>query len=52
MIRCAQGETIVLTHDTSLPRPYSRGQRVQGTKGLWMEDGNVIHLEGTSPPHT
>lgn len=51
MIRCAEGETILLTHDTSLPRPYSRGQRVQGTKGLWMEDGNVIHLEGTSPSH-
>lgn len=51
MIQCAHGETILLTHDTSLPRPYSRGGRIQGTKGIWMEDGNVIHMEGTSPAH-
>lgn len=51
MIRCANGETILLTHDTSLPRPYSRGGRIQGTKGIWMEDNNSIHLEGSSPAH-
>ncbi len=51
MIRCAGGETIVLTLDTSLPRPYSRGGRVQGTKGLWMEDNQSIHIEGRSPAH-
>ena len=48
-IRCANGETIVLTHDTSSPRPYSRGGRVQGTCGLWMEDLHAIHIEGRSP---
>ena len=48
-IRCANGETIVLTHDTSSPRPYSRGGRVQGTKGLWMEDLHALHIEGRSP---
>ena len=31
-IRCANGETILLQHDTSLPRPYSLGFRVQGTR--------------------
>ncbi|MCU6713021.1 Gfo/Idh/MocA family oxidoreductase [Paenibacillus sp. J5C_2022] len=51
MIKCAHGETIMLTHDTSLPRPYSRGGRVQGTKGIWMEDNNSIHIEGQSPKH-
>jgi predicted dehydrogenase len=51
MIKCANGETILLTHDTSLPRPYSRGGRIQGTKGIWMEDSNGIHVEGTSPAH-
>lgn len=51
MIKCAHGETILLTHDTSLPRPYSRGGRVQGTKGIWMEDNNSIHIEGESPQH-
>ena len=45
-IRCANGETIVLTHDTSSPRPYSRGGRVQGTCGLWMEDVHGLHIEG------
>ncbi|MBO4933206.1 MAG: Gfo/Idh/MocA family oxidoreductase [Clostridia bacterium] len=45
-IRCANGETIVLTHDTSSPRPYSRGGRVQGTCGLWMEDLHALHIEG------
>ena len=29
-IACANGETILLQHDTSLPRPYSLGFRVQG----------------------
>lgn len=47
-IRCANGETIVLTHDTSTPRPYSRGGRVQGTCGIWMEDLRAIHIEGRS----
>ena len=45
LIKCAGGETIVLTHDCTLPRPYSRGGRVQGTKGLWMEDNKSIYLE-------
>ena len=51
-IRCANGETILLQHDTSLPRPYSLGFRVQGTKGIWMDVNKSIYLEGTSPkPH-
>ena len=48
MLKCADGETVVLTHDCSLPRPYSRGYRIQGTKGIYMEDGNTIYLEGVS----
>lgn len=44
MIRCANGETILLTHDVSLPRPYSRAARVQGTGGIYMEDGNHIFM--------
>lgn len=49
MIRCANGETILLTHDCTLPRPYSRGGVVRGTKGMWMEDGRSIYLEGITP---
>ena len=51
LIKCAGGETILLTHDCTLPRPYSRGGRVQGTKGLWMEDNRSYHIEGIHPPH-
>ena len=51
MLKCANGETILLTHDCTLPRPYSRGGRIQGTKGLWQEDGNLIFLEGRAKSH-
>ncbi len=49
MIRCANGETILLTHDCTLPRAYSRGGVVRGTQGMWMEDGRSIYIEGRSP---
>ncbi|MDR2474017.1 MAG: Gfo/Idh/MocA family oxidoreductase [Tannerella sp.] len=52
MIRCTNGETIIVTHDTNLPRPYSLGFRVQGTEGLWMNDGENVYVEGQSKPHT
>ena len=51
LIKCAKGETIMISHDTNLPRPYSLGFRVQGTKGLWMKDGDHIYIEGVSEPH-
>lgn len=47
-IDCANGETILLQHDTSLPRPYSLGFRVQGTEGLWMDINNGIYIQGKS----
>ena len=50
-IRCAGGETILLQHDTNLPRPYSLGFRVQGTKGIWMDVNKSIYVEGQSKPH-
>ncbi len=48
-ITCANGETILLQHDTNLPRPYSLGFRVQGTDGLWMDINKSIYIEGKSP---
>ena len=45
-IRCAHGETIVLTLDTTLPRAYSRGFTVRGTKGLYNEDTRSIFIDG------
>lgn len=44
----ANGETIIITHDCNLPRPYSLGFRVQGARGLWEVDGNRIYIEGQS----
>lgn len=48
MIKCANGETILITHDTNSPRPYSLGFRVQGANGIWMDDGNQIYIEKVS----
>lgn len=50
-ISTSRGESVIVIHDTTLPRPYSLGFRVQGTKGLWMKDGDHIYIEGISPPH-
>ena len=50
-LRCENGETLLLQHDTNLPRPYSLGFRVQGTKGLWMDVNKSIHVEGMSEHH-
>lgn len=51
VIKCANGENMVLTHDITLPRAYSRGGRVQGTNGIWMEDGNHLFLDGMNENH-
>ena len=51
MIRCANEETILLQHDTNLPRPYSLGFRVQGTKGIWMDVNKSIFIEDKSKGH-
>ncbi len=51
-IKCANGETILLEHDTNLPRPYSLGFRVQGTEGIWMDVNNGIYIQDKSAkPH-
>jgi hypothetical protein len=52
LLRTARDETFVLQHDTNLPRPYSLGFRVQGTKGIWMDVNKSIALDGlTGPTH-
>ena len=48
LIKCANGETIMISHDTNLPRPYSLNFRVQGTEGIWMDDNKSIYLEGVT----
>lgn len=56
-IQTANGETIILSLDTSSPRPYNLGFRVQGTNGIWqdeyaggLEDGR-IYFEDKSKSH-
>ena len=51
VIHCANGENITLTHGVSLPRPYSRNCRVQGTRGIWLENAKGIYVEGISPKY-
>ena len=48
VIHCANGENITLTHCVSLPRPYTRNCRVQGTKGIWLENADGIFVDGIS----
>jgi len=51
LIKTGLGQTIYLVHDTNLPRPYSRLDIVQGTRGLIQGWPDRIHVEGQSPPH-
>ena len=48
-IMCANGATVTLKLDTTLPRPYSRGFTIQGTKGMYQEDGNYVFIDGKYP---
>ncbi len=51
VIRTQNGESIIVSHDTNLPRPYSLGFRVQGTRGIWMDVNQSLYIEGQSPAH-
>ena len=47
IITCARGETIALTLDTSLIRPYyTRDFTVRGTKGCYDEARHTVFLKG------
>ena len=50
MIKCAKGQTIVLTLDTTLPRAYSRAFTVRGTKGSYLGGNNMVY-EDTAEFH-
>ncbi len=51
LIRTRRGRTILLQHDTTSPRPYSRIDLVQGTRGVVTGYPDRIYLEGRSPEH-
>lgn len=44
-IMCADGRTITLRLDTTLPRTYSRGLVVHGTKALYSEEGDFVFVD-------
>ncbi len=46
LIKCENGETMMLKLDTSLPRSYSREFQVRGTKGLYEQEVNAVYLDG------
>jgi hypothetical protein len=48
LVKTANGKTVVVTHDVNLPRPYSRVNLVQGTKGIFMGYPDRVYVEGRS----
>ena len=51
MIKCQNGETVVIALDTSLPRYYSRGFVAEGTKGMISEDVGAVYLDRPDAKH-
>jgi hypothetical protein len=46
IITCANGETISIKLDTTLPRYYTREFTIRGTKGVFEQTGNIALIEG------
>jgi hypothetical protein len=51
LIRTVNGRTILLQHDTTSPRPYSRINLVQGTRGTVTGYPDRVHVEGRTEGH-
>jgi predicted dehydrogenase len=52
LIKTNKGQTVLVTHDTNSPRPYSRKILIQGTRGLARKyPEQKIYIEGISEPH-
>ncbi|MDE6967777.1 MAG: gfo/Idh/MocA family oxidoreductase, partial [Clostridia bacterium] len=45
VIETIKGQTVVIQLDTTLPRSYSRGYTIRGTKGMYQEDNNLVFLD-------
>jgi len=54
VVKTAKEESIIITHECNLARPYSLGFRVDGTNGLteFDQDRRRIYVEGQSPHDT
>ena len=51
LIMTHRGRTILVQHDTTSPRPYSRIDLVQGTRGTVTGYPDRIHIEGRTEGH-
>ena len=51
LVKTALGRTIYIAHDTNLPRPYDRINKVQGTRGIFQGYPDRVYIEGRSPSH-
>ena len=49
LVKTVKGQTIYLAHGCDDPRPYTRLNQVQGTRGLIQGWPDRIHIEGRSP---
>jgi predicted dehydrogenase len=46
ILKTVKGKTVMLQHDVSNPRPYTRHNRVQGTRGAFEDYPPRIYVEG------
>ncbi len=51
LIRTKLGRTIMVQHDTTTPRPYSRINLVQGTRGTFAGYPDRVFIEGRTEGH-
>lgn len=51
LVKTAKGRTIRLEHDVSSPRPYSRINSIQGSKGIFEDYPPRVYLDGMTPGH-
>lgn len=51
LVKTARGRTIMVQHDVSTPRPYSRHNHVQGTRGAFAGFPSRIAVEGRTDVH-
>ena len=51
IIKTKLGRTIMVQHDTTTPRPYSRINLLQGTRGCFSGYPDRVHIEGRTEGH-
>ena len=52
LIKTVKGRTIMVQHDTTTPRPYTRHNLIQGTNGVFAQYPNRVALESEGNFHT